>query len=646
MKKRILFLFLFCQCCYSFAQTDSAFTIHEVNISDFRLQQIQNSARIKTIDLSPITRNQSGTLTELLSNNSTLFIKDNGGGRLATLSIRGTTASQNTLTWNGLSLNTPTLGLSDLSLVPVFFVDNVAIQYGGNGALNGNAAIGGAVHLSSAPVFGEGWNAKLFTSAASFADYQQGISISFSGKSYYMKTAFFHRNAENNYPFEDIYLLKKPVREQNHARFQQDGFLQEHSFLLKQNIISIQAMLLDASREIPPLMGSADYQSDQFERDRQLRIVTSWKHYARRLQTMVRIGFLDDRIDYTDGFIRLDDRSRGQNLLSEVEALYIIGRHQLQSGFQLNSSRAYVNSLFGESVQGYPGYHSLARSSWYFSYKYLYKSLMINVSLRKGLENKNDYPFIPSAGIQFKLLKSLTLFGNVAAVYRTPTLNDLYWQPGGNPALKPEKGYQSDMRLQYQLSIYKFYITLSAGGFKMKINNWIQWTPDNNNNYSPINIETVNSNGLECSGKIAFHSGAWKTESKGDVEVVRATNKNGFGIKSIVGKQLIYTPKTKWQFSQSVSFHNTSLIFQYDYTGYRYTTADNSSWLNPFSTLQCSLSQEIDYRFGYIYITAGVQNLLDEQYEVILLRPMPRRWYRLSLTLNFQHKKSAQLIGQ
>ena len=646
MKKLILIHFLLCQCCYGFAQTDSLFTINEVNISDFRLQQIQNSGLLNTIDTSPIIRNQSGTLTELLSSNTTLFIKDYGGGRLATLSIRGTTASQNTLTWNGLSLNTPTLGLSDLSLIPVFFVDKATIQYGGNGALNGNAAIGGAVHLLSSPVFGAGWNAQLFTSAASFADFQQGVSVSYSGKSYHTKTAFYHRNAENNYTFEDIYLLKKPVREQRHAHFRQDGFLQEHSFLLKRDLFSIHAMLLDAGREIPPLMGSVNYQSDQFEKDRQLRIVTSWKHYARRLQTMMRLGWLDDRIDYTDGFIRLDDRSRGQHLTIETEALYIKGSHQLQSGFQLNSSRAYVNSLFGENIQGYPGYHSITRSSLYLSYKYLFKSILICASLRKELANKNEYPFIPSAGMQWKVMNGLTLFGNLAAVYRTPTLNDLYWQPGGNPALKPEKGYQSDMRLQYQHSIHKFIIDLTAGGFYMNVDNWIQWTPDNNNNYSPINIETVNSHGVECSGKITFNSGEWKTESKGDLEVVLATNKNGFGTPSVAGKQLVYTPKSKWQFSQSVLFRKTAFIFQYSYTGYRYTTADNSSWLNPFNTLQCSLSQEVDVRLGSIYITAGVQNLLDEQYEVILLRPMPGRWYRLSLTLNFQHKKSAQLVGQ
>ena len=38
----------------------------------------------------------------------------------------------------------------------------------------------------------------------------------------------------------------------------------------------------------------------------------------------------------------------------------------------------------------------------------------------------------------------LTLKATNGYNYRIPTLNAMYWQPGGNPDLKPEKGFASD----------------------------------------------------------------------------------------------------------------------------------------------------------------------------------------------------------
>ena len=648
--KHLLVSFCFCFGLIDFvyAQQDTINAINEVNITDYRMQSIAKTGRLISLDTTYINRINAATLNDLLSQGSAVYLKDNGGGRLSTLSIRGTTASQNTLTWNGLILNTPTLGLSDLSLMPAFFTDKIAVQYGGNGPLNGSAAIGGAVHITSEPVWNKGWGGQLFLSKASFNDNQQGVSVRYSGKKYFMKTAFFHHQAENNYSFNDVYIAGSPEREQVHAAIKQTGFLQEHYVQLKKDLLSVQFMLLDAGREIPPLMGSANYYSTQYEKDRQLRLVTQWKHYEGNLQTMARIGYLDDVIDYSDSLIQLDDKSHGKSLQLEAEAKYIFNNHQLTGGMISNNSKAYVNSIMGGEVQGYPGYHSLQRVSAYLCYIYNFREkLLVTFSVRKEMEKEKDYPFLPSAGLKFQLYKDLYLLTNVSAVYRTPTLNDFYWRPGGNPELKPENGYQSDMRLTHHATIDNISIDADAGVFYMRINEWIQWVPDNNNNYSPVNIETVTIKGFELSGNINYHFKKWKTKSSGQMEYVDATNADGYGNASIAGKQLVYTPKIKWQFSQTVSYRNTTLMLRYDYTGYRYTTADNSSWLDPFGLTSFSLSQELYSRYGNIYISAAVNNAFDINYEAIALRPMPGRWYRISLMFDLQKTKpSAKPVSE
>ena len=47
-----------------------------------------------------------------------------------------------------------------------------------------------------------------------------------------------------------------------------------------------------------------------------------------------------------------------------------------------------------------------------------------------------------SAGtVLYPFGKELQIKGSMAYNYRFPSMNDLYWRPGGNPEVKPEKGY-------------------------------------------------------------------------------------------------------------------------------------------------------------------------------------------------------------
>ena len=80
----------------------------------------------------------------------------NSAGNLATLSIRGSNANQTQLFWNGIPVNSATLGLSDMSLFPVDFINTISIMKGGASLSNGSGGIGGAVCLFSSPTLQKG----------------------------------------------------------------------------------------------------------------------------------------------------------------------------------------------------------------------------------------------------------------------------------------------------------------------------------------------------------------------------------------------------------------------------------------------------------------------------------------------------------
>ena len=65
----------------------------------------------------------SSSLSDLLSENTPIFIKNNGRGALATASFRGTAASHTQVVWNGININSPMTGSVDFSLIPVYIID-------------------------------------------------------------------------------------------------------------------------------------------------------------------------------------------------------------------------------------------------------------------------------------------------------------------------------------------------------------------------------------------------------------------------------------------------------------------------------------------------------------------------------------------
>src|SRR5690606_13900615 len=108
----------------------------------------------QTFDSTQLALYRSQNVAELVSEQSPVFIKSYGYNSLSTLSFRGASAAQSLVLWNGVPVNNPALGVADLSLLPVFFSDQIAIAYGGSSALLGNGNVGGALLLDNeAPNF-------------------------------------------------------------------------------------------------------------------------------------------------------------------------------------------------------------------------------------------------------------------------------------------------------------------------------------------------------------------------------------------------------------------------------------------------------------------------------------------------------------
>ena len=102
------------------------------------------------LDSSLKSNERSRHLGEVLSMQLPIYFRNYGNGMLSSISMRGTSPQHTAVLWNGLNINSFSLGQADFSILPVAAFDEVKIHEGAGSARFGSGAFGGTVLLNSA----------------------------------------------------------------------------------------------------------------------------------------------------------------------------------------------------------------------------------------------------------------------------------------------------------------------------------------------------------------------------------------------------------------------------------------------------------------------------------------------------------------
>ena len=87
------------------------------------MDDLGSPTKTTTIDSIAWKELNLGDIGELLAASTPVFVKSYGRGSLSTVSFRGTGASHTKVLWEGININSPMLGQTDFSLLPVSFFD-------------------------------------------------------------------------------------------------------------------------------------------------------------------------------------------------------------------------------------------------------------------------------------------------------------------------------------------------------------------------------------------------------------------------------------------------------------------------------------------------------------------------------------------
>jgi vitamin B12 transporter len=616
-----------------YAQESVADTIRQlkvVEVSASRLTIFSNANKKESFDSTLLDRYSTSNLADILVNESQIFIKSYGLGSLASSSFRGSGANHTSVLWNGFNLQSPMNGIIDLSLIPANFMNNVAIQYGGAGALWGTGAVGGSIHLSNFSEYNKGLTVATTSSFGSFSDKQQQVSVEISKKRFVSSLKIFNHDAKNDFPFINSAQYGKPKQKQTNAELKEYGFLQENYFTINNyQKINTRFWYQSNDRNIPPSMTqniSVSNQKDEF-----YRATAEWQRVKEKLTLLVRAAYFDEFLSFTDSLINLENKSRTKVFISEGETRFSISKYDL-----LNIG---VNNTYSEAItKDYVENSHQNRTAVFASYKLQSKNNNWDAVLsarQEFIENKT-IPLAPSIGIKGKILGHFYIKANAAKHYRLPTFNDLYWAQGGNPNLLPENGWSEEASLEHLYNLKKISWEVSATAFNRNIDNWIIWLPNNYGIWSPENILTVWSRGLEYKAKISFRRNKFNFKLSGLYNYILSTNeKASTPNDASLEKQLIYVPIQNAQGSMTIVYRGTMINYTQIYTGYRYTLSDNSKYLKPYSVANISVSQTFLIGTSKIKVFAQFNNVWNETYQVLAYRAMPLFNYQIGLSMLF-----------
>jgi iron complex outermembrane receptor protein len=575
--------------------------------------------------------NKPYSLGELLSRASPAFIKQYSPGTLASPSLRGSGSAHTALVWNGVNLHSSMNGQMDLSLVPSVLFDEFIVQEGAGAASWGSGAIGGTIFLNSHESQNTGL--RISHNSGSWGFRQQSVDFGFKVKGVYSRTRVYHSDAVNNFRFIDVSHPDHPTEHQENAAQNAIGWMQDLKFKTSKNSVFNASVWGQKSlRHIPPILTvphSVAHQSDK-----SLRATARWAYHWDKSSLKIRTAYLEESITYNDSFLDVHSQNKSKSYIGEITWSKEIGsRHNFELGhiYTLNRAKAFA---FGEhqKEQNRPAFFTSLRSSWFEN-----ESTETLLSFRQEFFDGIAVNPLPSLSISHRLNKIFKLRAQASATFRIPTLNDLYWIPGGNPNLKPESGsaYEGGVDIHI-IGSKNLDADLSIGFFSTRVENWILWVPTATF-WSPLNVNTVQSRGGELNVRsIATISKELSLEFTSHWQVVNSTILKNEMHPQSVGKRLIYVPDVNSNSNLTMLYRTLSFSLIHSYSGLRFVTTDNSDFLPAFNLFHISMAKELSFSEHHAQAFFQWNNIANATYHVVVRRPMPLRSWMAGISFEFK----------
>ncbi len=598
-------------------QKDSTLNLREIEVTAERIDMTDIGKHTDRIDSNDISLGPQESLASLLARHTPLFVRSYGVGTLATLGIRGGSASHTQILWNGIPLRNPMVGLQDLSLLPSVFFDEAAIHYGGHGAAFGSGAVGGLISISNSPISTKN-GLILNLSAGSWQRLAGDLRLDYGFGKLRLSTRLFSQKAENDYAYK--LSSGSAEKHQVHNQIKDQGILQEISYTLNnKEWLTGRVWYQYADRQIPPT--STQTTSKSAQQDEIFRSSIQWNYAGEKMHWQLKSAWLDETNDFQDSLILEYAHNRFHTWLAEGETSFNIDRNISMTG------GIYTEVAQGES-ENYQEPINRNQVAAFSSIRILTNKWLWRLQAREELTDDAWSPLLIDVSSEWTAIKHITFKTSISRNYRTPTLNDLNWRPGGNPDLVPEEGWTVEAGIHYKLIDKKISLATSLTAYNRNIDQWIMWMPpvkDVRDFWSPINVAKVKSEGIEIRASIGWNAGKWKFDFDGGLDLTWSTFQTSLPALTIEeGDQLFYVPVENGVLGVVAHFNQFSGYYNHHWFGSSTGINDEIPAANIGSA---GISVDFNQRKTKESVYLQVDNVWDVPYRIIERRPMPGRGF-------------------
>ena len=686
MKRLLYFIILSAAACGAYAQADGNISLRQVTVTARRPMK-EIGVQKTPFDSAMLKENVALSMADVLAFNSSVFVKSYGRATLSTVAFRGTSPSHTQVTWNGMRINNPMLGMTDFSTIPAYFIDQASLLHGTSSVNETGGGLGGLVRLGTLPDVPEGFNAQYVQGIGSFSTFDEFVRVTYGNDHWSSSTRAVYSSSPNDYEYTNhdkkvnIYDDDHNIVGQYHPKernrsgsFKDFHILQEVYYnTLRGDRFGVNAWFVNSNRELPMLTTDYGKASDFENRQREhtFRGILSWDHNRSNWRTGVKGGYVHTWMGYDykrevapdNWAVMTRSRSKVNTIYGQIDGEYNPARRWYFTA-NVSAHQHFVRSedkniILQEGGNGIVGYDKgRIELSGAFSAKWQATDRIgMSLVLREEMFGEKWAPLTPAFFIDGLVARrgNVMLRASVSRNHKFPTLNDMYFLPGGNPDLRSEEGWTYDAGMSFDIggeSLESGSRAIALGGsvtwFDSYIDDWIIWLPTTKGFFSPRNVKKVHAYGIEVKGNMALRPAkGWLIDLNGSYSWTPSINEGEkmSPADMSVGKQLPYVPKHSASVTGRLSWQSWSFLYKWAYYSERFTMSSNdytlTGHLPDYFMSNVSLEKGLSFKPLDMQLKLAVNNLFNEDYMSVLSRPMPGINFEffIGITPTFRKKK-------
>lgn len=653
----LVFSFFIADCSLLSAQNDSVYTVDEVVVTErLATRAIIAGQQLKGRQLEKLSNN---SVADALRYFSGLQVKDYGGvGGLKTVNIRSMGTHHLGIFYDGIELGNAQNGVIDLGQFSLDNVDEISLYNGQKSQIFQPAADfgnAGAVYIRTRrPVFqGKDYHLKLRVKGGSSdmlrlsAVWDRKITetlcssfniegLSSSGK---YKFRYMRKRMDGTIAYDttavrqngDVWTLR--AEGNLHGTIARGGW-------------NVKLYTYQSQRGIPGAIVSNVWRRGERQSDSNSFLQATWqKSLTDRFDTQLRAkyAYYDTHYENKDTTIRqTDNRYKQQEAyLSTANAYEISPWWTASLSYDLRWNKLNSDVVGFAFPQRYTNMLAVASAidlHW-LKLQGSVLSTWVKDLTNRTVQQPHRNVLSPAVFLTVKPLRAdwLTVSAYAKRSFRMPTFNDLYYTEMGNAGLKPEVANQYDLSMNLSTgSSSACRVTLKAGVYYNTVHDKIVAYPKGQQfRWTMLNLGKVHIRGVETDAGVSAIVGGQPSAGKGVrlglrlqytyQEAIDVTDPS----QSYYRHQIPYIP---WHSGSAIlngEWRGVSLNYSFIYAGKRYSQQENirRNEMLPWYTNDISLS----YKHRNLRLTLDVNNLLSQDYDVILNYPMPKRNYAATL---------------